>query len=408
MSARESDRDLDILLCGATGFVGRLVARRLAELDLGELRVGLAGRSADRLKVLADELAVDWPLVTADASDLDSLARLAGSTRVLITTVGPYARGGLPLVQACAAAGTHYADLTGEPAFVRDSIDANQQTAVRTGAKIVHSCGFDSIPSDLGVQLLADRLAVDGAGTLTEATLLVLGAKGGFSGGTIDSMRVGIDDVAGDTALARHLADPYLLSADRAAEPDLGRQSSTFLAQKLDDGSWVGPFVMASFNAQIVRRSNSLLGHRYGRELRYREVVRTGTSLLAPVIAGGIALGTGALALGMKNRLTRPLLDRLLPDPGQGPSEKAQQDGYFSKEIRGVSSTGARYTATVAAQGDPGYAATSVMLSQSALCLAGDELPAGGGVLTPAVAMGGALTDRLRARGFTFDVRRTN
>jgi len=396
------------VLFGATGFVGRLVARRLAELELGELRVGLAGRTPAKLQALSDELGVDCPLIVADSSDAGSLAELARRSRVVVTTVGPYARDGLPLVRACAEAGTHYADLTGEPRFVRDSIDANQDTAMRTGAKIVHACGFDSVPSDLGMLALADRVSSDGAGELTTATLLVISFKGGLSGGTIDSMRVGIDDVRDDPSLARKLSDPYLLSPDRGDEPDLGRQSNTFLAQKLDDGSWVAPFIMASFNAQIVRRSNALLGHRYGRELRYREVVRTGSSLLAPVVAGGIALGAGALALGMQNRFSRPLLDRLLPDPGQGPSEKVQHNGRFQLDIRGITTTGATYTATVAADGDPGYTATSVMLSQAGLCLASDDLPAGGGVLTPAVAMGDALTARLRAKGFTLDVRRTS
>ena len=408
MIGADGRRECDIVLFGATGFVGRLVARRLAELDLGELRVGLAGRTPARLQALSDELGVDWPLFVADSSDTESTAGLARRSRVLVSTVGPYARDGLPLVRACAEAGTHYADLTGEPKFVRDSIDANHETALRTGAKIVHACGFDSVPSDLGTLALADRVRGDGEGELTTATLLVMSIKGGLSGGTIDSMRVGIDDVRDDPSLSRKLADPYLLSPDRADEPDLGRQSNTFLAQKLDDGTWVAPFIMASFNAQIVRRSNALLGHRYGRELRYREVVRTGTSLVAPVLAGGIALGTGALALGMQNRVTRPLLDRLLPDPGQGPSDKVQRTGRFRVEIHGTTTTGATYIATVAADGDPGYAATSVMLSQSGLCLASDDLPDGGGVLTPAVAMGEVLTARLRARGFTFDVRRTS
>ena len=408
MISADGGRDCDLVLFGATGFVGRLVARRLAELELGELRVGLAGRTPAKLQALSDELGVDWPLIVADSSDAGSLAELARRSRVMVTTVGPYARDGLPLVRACAEAGTHYADLTGEPKFVRDSIDANQDTATRTGAKIVHACGFDSVPSDLGMLALADQVSSDGAGELTTATLLVISIKGGLSGGTIDSMRVGIDDVRDDPSLARKLSDPYLLSPEREDEPDLGRQSNTFLAQRLDDGSWVAPFIMASFNAQIVRRSNALLGHRYGRELRYREVVRTGSSLLAPVVAGGIALGTGALALGMQNRFSRPLLDRLLPDPGQGPSDKVQRNGRFRLEIRGTTTTGATYSATVAADGDPGFAATSVMLSQAGLCPASDDLPAGGGVLTPAVAMGDALTARLRAKGFTLEVRRTS
>lgn len=395
------------MVFGATGFVGRLVAKRLAGLDLGGLRVGLAGRSKDRLAQLRSSLAVDWPVLIADAQDEESLERLARAARVVVSTVGPYARHGLPLVRACAAAGTAYADLTGEPTFARRSIDECQQTAESTGARIVHSCGFDSVPSDLGVQLLADRVIADGAGELTEATLVVVSARGGFSGGTIDSLRGIIDDVRADPALGRQLADPYLLSSDRSSEPDLGRQSDSFFVQRLDDGSWVAPFVMSSYNSRVVRRSNSLQGHRYGRGLRYREVVRTGTSPLGAVTAAGVALGTGALAAGLGFRLTRPLLDRVLPSPGEGPSEKARSTGHFRLEIRGVTTTGARYTATVAADGDPGYQATAVMLSESARCLAQDELPTAGGVLTPATAMNGALVRRLRQSGFTFDVQPT-
>jgi short subunit dehydrogenase-like uncharacterized protein len=406
MGERNGERDLDIVLFGATGFVGRLVAEQLAAAADPGARIGLAGRSIQRLEALRSSLGNNWSTLTADSHDPESIERLARSARVVVSTVGPYAPRGLPLVRACAAAGTSYADLTGEPKFVRDSIDAAQEAAVRSGAKIVHACGFDSVPSDLGVQLLAERVNADDEGELTEVTLLVVALKGGLSGGTIDSMRVGIDDTRDDPALARRMGDPYLLSPDRADEPDLGSQSNTFLAHRLDDGTWVGPFVMASFNAQIVRRSNALQGHRYGRELRYREVVRTGRSLLAPVVAGGIAVGTGALAIGMRNRLTRPVLDRVLPDPGEGPTEKARNAGLFRFEIRALTTTGARYTATVAASGDPGYKATSVMLSQAALCLATDELPPGGGVLTPATAMNGALTSRLRSNGFTFDVRR--
>jgi short subunit dehydrogenase-like uncharacterized protein len=402
---RVSETDLDVVVFGATGFVGRLVAQRLASGDLGGLRVGLAGRSKDRLARLQADLGVDWPVLVADLQDEPSLQRLAASARVVASTVGPYARHGLALVRACAAAGTDYADLTGEPTFVRRSIDECHGTAVASGARIVHSCGFDSVPSDLGVQLLADRVIADGAGELAEATLLVVSIRGGISGGTIDSMRGIIDDVRSDPALRRQLADPYLLSPDPADEPDLGRQPDAFFVQRLDDGSWVAPFAMSSFNSRVVRRSNALQGHRYGRELRYREVVRTGSSPLGAATAAGVAIGTGALAAGLSNRWTRPLLDRVLPAPGEGPSEKARRTGHFTLEIRGVTTTGARYVATVAAKGDPGYQATAVMLSESARCLAQDDLPTTGGVLTPAVAMNGALLARLRAGGFTFDVR---
>ena len=395
-----SDRAHDLVLFGASGFVGRLTARRLAGAGTG-LRIALAGRSAERLAAVRDELGVDWPVIVADSADPGALADLARSTRVVLSTVGPYARHGLPLVLACARAGTSYGDLTGEALFVRESIDVADPLARDSGARIVHACGFDSVPSDLGVQLLAETAAADGAGELTAVLLLVISAKGGFSGGTIDSLRGQVDAVRAEPALARRLADPYLLSPDRDAEPDLGPQPDAFLAHRLDDGTWTAPFVMAPFNTRIVRRSNALLGHAYGRELRYAEAIRTGRSPLSPVIAGGVALGSAAAAVGLRTPLVRPLLDRLLPDPGEGPSEKAQREGSFRLELRAATTTGARYVGTVAAPGDPGYAATSVMLAQAGLSLAQDELPARAGVLTPAVAMGRALADRLRANGFT-------
>jgi len=401
-----NERQFDVVIFGATGFVGKLVAEHLAAQHLGDLNIAIAGRSAGKLARLQQALGVSWPVLIADSADQESIDVLARSARVIVSTVGPYGPRGLPLVLACAAAGTSYADLTGEALFVRQSIDEAHELAASTGARIVHACGFDSVPSDLGVQVLADQIRRDGEGELAEATLLVVSLKGGVSGGTIDSMRVMVDDVREDPSLARRLADPYLLSPDRSAEPDLGRQPDTFFVEQLPDGTWVAPFVMAGFNTRIVRRSNALQGYAYGRELRYREVVRTGTSLLAPVTAGALALATGALATGFRIPVVRPLLDRVLPDPGEGPSEKTWRKGHFRLEIRARSATGARYVATVAAPGDPGYGATRVMLAESALSLATDELPAIAGVLTPATAMNGALTDRLRRNGFTFEVQR--
>ena len=399
-----ADREHDLVVFGATGFVGRLVARRLAEAAT-DLRIALAGRSRERVAAVRDELGVDWPVVVADAADEPALAELARSARVVVSTVGPYARHGLPLVLACAQGGTSYADLTGEALFVRESIDRADTLAHRTGARIVHACGFDSVPSDLGVQMMAGRAAADGAGELTDVLLMVIEARGGFSGGTIDSLRAQVDTVRADPALARRLADPYLLSPDRDAEPDLGPQSDAFLARRLDDGTWIAPFVMAPFNTRIIRRSNALLGHAYGRRLRYTEALRTGRSPLAPVVAGGVALGSAAIAVGLRTPVIRPLLDKVLPDPGQGPSEKAQQEGSFRLELRATTTSGARYTGIVAAPGDPGCAATSVMIAQAGLSLAQDERPDRSGVLTPAVALGPALTARLRSAGFTFTVR---
>lgn len=401
-----ADREFDIVLFGASGFVGRLVAEQLARHAPADTRIALAGRTPARVEVIRDKLGVGWPVRTADSADVAALRELAGSAGVVVSTVGPYARHGLPLVRACAEAGTDYADLTGEVLFVRESMAAAHDQASSTGARIVHSCGFDSVPSDLAVLLLADRAAADGAGELTDVDLLVRQVRGGFSGGTVDSLRHQLRELRENPELRRVAADPYALSPDRAAEPDLGRQPDAGPPSRLDDGTWVAPFVMAAYNTRVVRRSNALLDHRYGRELRYREFVATGTSWAAPVTATVATAGQALLGVAVAQPWLAPVVDRVLPSPGQGPSENARRQGHFRLEVRAATTSGARYRAMVAASGDPGYAATSVMLAESALALASTR-PDGrpGGVLTPAVALGAGLAERLRARGFTFEVR---
>ncbi len=404
------EREHDIVVYGATGFVGRLLADYLARHAPERTRIALAGRSRKRLVQVRSELpaaAVDWPLVVADAADRKELSALAASTRVIVTTVGPYARYGLPLGTACAEAGTHYADLTGEVLYVRDLAVACHDTAVRTGARIVTSCGFDSVPSDLGVLMLHEQAQGDGAGGLGDTTLLVTRMRGGFSGGTIDSMRSQLEAVAADPSRRADVVDPYGLSPDREADPS-GKGDGDILRPYRDvaTGQWTAPFVMSPFNTRIVRRSNALLDHAYGPAFRYREAMGFGTDLRARATALGVTAGLGLGMAAMSNPLTRPLVDRVLPSPGEGPAEEARVKGRFRMELRTTTDSGARYVAVVAAKGDPGYAATAVMLGESALCLALDPLTSGGGVLTPAVAMGAALVARLRAQDFTMTVER--
>ena len=440
--------DLDIVIFGATGFVGRLTAAYLAEQAPAGVRIALAGRNRERLEEVRAGLpdaAAEWEIIVADASEPVTLAALAARTRVVATTVGPYVRLGMPLVEACAIAGTHYCDLTGEVLFVRQSADTWHETARETGARIVHSCGFDSIPSDLGVLVTADRAAADGAGELTETVLSVVSMRGGVSGGTIDSMRQQAILMRADAAVRAIVADPYGLSPDRAAEPRsrgaeagaeadagtgagagagalagalaktvwtsavrLGRRSP--IRRDPVTGHWTGPFVMAGFNTRIVRRSNALLGWRYGRAFRYREVVDFGNSAKAPVLATGMSAGLLGLAGAMAFEPTRAVVDRFLPKPGEGPSEENQANGRFRMVIRTTTTTGAAYRTKVGADRDPGYSGTAVMLGESALALAldGDLLPGGGGVLTPATGLGSVLVDRLVAQDFTFDCERVD
>jgi short subunit dehydrogenase-like uncharacterized protein len=400
------DRELDVVVFGATGFAGRLVAGYLAGHAPG-VRIGLAGRSARRLadvRAGLGEAASAWPLLTADSADPVSVAALARAARVVVSTVGPYRSQGLALVEACAAAGTDYADLAGEVLFIRDSIDRCHGIAAGAGARIVHSCGFDSVPSDLGTLLLHHAARAGDAGDLQDTTLVVTALKGGLSGGTLASMLGQQDEMRASAERRRVVRDPYSLSPDRAAEPDLGDERDLDWVRY--DGElrmWVGPFVMAGFNTRVVRRSNALQDWAYGRRFRYREVTGFGAGPAAPVLGAAVSAALKAAGAGLAFGPSRALLGQLLPAPGQGPSEKTRRTGLFRVQIHTRTSAGVRYLGTVGAPGDPGYAATSVMLGESALCLAldRDRLPDRAGVLTPATAMGTVLAGRLRSAGHT-------
>lgn len=413
-------REFDVVLFGATGFVGALTAAHLAEHGEG-IRIALAGRSLDRLEAVRARLgasAADWPVIEVDATDEPGLRSLAARTTVLVTTVGPYAAHGRQVVAACAEEGTQYADLTGEVLFVRWSLDTIAARAAETGARIVHACGFDSIPSDLGVLVTAERAAADGEGSLTDTVLTVTSMRGGLSGGTIDSARQQAITARSDPAARSTLSDPYGLSPRRDAEPPAERRRPDgplgairrFVPIDRDPttGRWNGPFVMASFNTRIVRMSNALTDWSYGRQFRYREVMDFGSSPVSPVMAAGLALGLGGALAGLSWSPTRAVLDRFLPKPGEGPSAAQRAAGRFRMQIRATTTSGAHYRTKVGADHDPGYDGTAIMLGQAALCLArdGDRLPDRAGVLTPATAMGDVLVERLRAQGFTFDVAR--
>jgi short subunit dehydrogenase-like uncharacterized protein len=408
-----TDRELDVVLFGATSFVGRLCAEYLSRAAPPEARIGLAGRSLARLSDLQASLdgrAAAWPLLLADVTDRHSLSELAQTARVVATTVGPYRRYGLGVLEECARAGTHYADLTGEVLFMRDAIDQFDALAAENGARIVHSCGFDSIPSDLGVLLLHEAVTTDGTGALEDTTLVVRAMKGGPSGGTIASLQGTVDDARRSPELARVLADPYALSPDRDAEPRLGPEPDLRGVQHDHElGMWVGPFIMGSINTRAVRRSNALQDWAYGPRFRYREVMGFGSGPRAAMQAGAVAGGVGALVAGLSIPPARAVLDRVLPSPGEGPNEKQRERGFFRIEIHARTSSGARYLCHVAAQGDPGYKATAVMFGESSLSLAldGNRLPQRAGVLTPATAIGHTLIERLRVAGATLEVERT-
>ncbi len=413
-------REFDIVLYGATGFVGKLTAQYLATAA-GDARMALAGRSTERLRGIRDGLgepARSWQLVTADAASPSTLNEMAARTQVVVTTVGPYTKYGLPLVAACATAGTDYADLTGEAPFIRDSIDQYHKLAADTGARIVHSCGFDSVPSDLSVYALYRAAREDGAGELLATDFVVRSFSGGVSGGTVASMLEVLDAASGDPDVRRLLADPYTLSTDRAAEPELGRQPDLPLRRGRQiapelAGLWTAGFMMAPVNTRIVRRSNALLDWAYGRQFRYSESMSLGSSPLAPLasaVVGGVSNATFGLGSRFFRLLPRRLVERVLPKPGTGPGAAARERGYYRIETYTTTTSGARYVARMEQRGDPGYKATSVLLGECGLALAFDRdtLPDLHGVLTPAAAMGDALLARFPAAGVSLETERLN
>jgi short subunit dehydrogenase-like uncharacterized protein len=354
-----ADREdlLDVVLYGATGFVGRLTAEHLAQ-HAGGARIGLAGRSRDKLAALQAELgaaAQDWELIVADAGDPASLAAMAAATKVVATTVGPYGKYDRGLAQACAQAGTDYCDLTGEVPFIRGSIDRSHDTAVASGARIVHACGFDSIPSDLGVLLLHERVKADGEGELEETTLLVESFKGGISGGTIDSMRTVIDEIKSDAATRKLVLDPYSLSPDRSAEPDLGERDGLGLGRSSElGGRWTAPFIMATFNTRVVRRSNALQDWAYGPELPLQRGHGRRT-LAARAGPGRRHRARHRRARARHGAAADPLPARpgaAVARPGPQPEHQGQR--HFRIRVHARTSTGARYDSVVAATGDPG------------------------------------------------------
>lgn len=398
---------------GATGFTGRLVAEYLARKGPDDVRVALAGRTESKVRRIRQRLggrSHRWPVIVADSGDLDSLRAMTAQARAVVTTVGPYADGGIDLVRACAETGTSYADLTGEVTFMRESIDRFDKVARSSGARIVHSCGFDSIPSDLGV--LALHLAArndDGEGRLGETQLVVLSLRGGISGGTIASMFGQLDAAKEDPALARLVADPYALSPDRTAEPKPGDgRDSRWPALDEAAGKWTAPFPMAPINTRVVRRSNALLDYAYGRDFRYSESIATGSGILGRLAANAVAAGqlVGMAALGFGP--TRAVVQRFLPEQGEGPGRETRESGSFDILLHTRTMAGVRYRCRVTGQGDPGYAATSRMLAVSGLTLAGDPalLPDRAGVLTPASAMGRVLIDNLKVAHISFTASR--
>jgi short subunit dehydrogenase-like uncharacterized protein len=406
----KNSREFDVIVYGATGFTGTLVAEYLLRqygVD-GDLKWSIAGRSASKLESVRASLgekAAHLGITVVDSRDESALAALASRTRVVLTTVGPYALYGSNLVAACVEAGTDYCDLAGEVQWIRKMIDTHHVRARETGARIVHCCGFDSIPMDMGVWFLQDTAMRGHGHYCDDIALYVKATKGTASGGTIASMMNIIKEAKQDRSIARMMANPYALNPEGEREGPDGRDQQKVVFDA-DAGSWTGPFIMAAVNTRVVRRSNALAGYRYGRDFRYREATITGRGFSGWLKGTVMTLALGALVLGISMGPTRKLLKKfVLPKPGEGPNRELQKTGFFNLMQIGKLPDGTVLRTRITGDQDPGYGSTSKMLAESAICLARDELETRGGVLTPASAMGGQLLARLRDNaGLTFDI----
>ena len=383
-----SDRDLDLVLFGATGFTGGLTADYLATAAPAGMRWGIAGRNADRLedvrKRLAELGASDVEVLVADAADAAALADIARRTRVVATTIGPYLEHGGPLVAACAEAGTDYLDLTGEPEFVDRTFLEHHVTALRTGARLVHACGFDSVPHDLGAYYTVQQLPSDQPITLRG----VVRSGGRFSGGTFHS--------AMDQFARAKQARATYAARRRAEKRPEGRTSRAVRGKPHRDpvlGYWLLP--LPTIDGTIVARSGAALAS-YGPEFRYSHWA--GTKTLHYAVGG--AVGVGALTLAAQVKPLRELVKSRVPQ-GSGPDDATRSRSWFTVDF--VGEGGGRTVRTQVSGGDPGYTETAKMLAEAALCLALDDTPETAGQVTPAQAMGDALLDRLQKAGIRFE-----
>ncbi|MEP7349182.1 MAG: saccharopine dehydrogenase NADP-binding domain-containing protein [Sphingorhabdus sp.] len=384
----ESIREFDIIVYGATGYTGRLVAEYLSKRSDAP-KWAMAGRSLSKLAEVRNEIGApaDTPLVVADASDPASLDAMAKRAKVILTTVGPYQLYGNELVAACVANGTDYTDLCGEPAWMRQKIDQHDAAAKASGARIVFSAGFDSIPFDLGVLMLQKQaLAVHGA-PAPRVKGRVRAMKGTFSGGTAASLKATMAAVAKDPAVIGYLTDPFSLAPGFEGPPQPPGSKPEY-DESL--GSWATSFVMAAINTKNVHRTNALLGHRYGTDFVYDEMMLTGKGEQGEAMAKHIA--------------STPMMGGADdPKPGEGPTKEARETGYYDVLFIGEYPDGRTVRLSVKGDKDPGYGSTSKMISETAIALLDSDAP--GGVTTPGAALGEILVERLQANaGLIFAV----
>lgn len=399
MTGSNDHPQFDVVVFGATSFVGQILCRYLLETyGAGQdLTWAMAGRSSQKLERLRRELgqaAGSVDIIEVDATDEASLRRMCDRTNVVASTVGPYALYGEPLVKVCAESGTDYCDLTGEVPWMQRMIARYESTAQSSGARIIHCCGFDSIPSDLGVWFLQQEALARFGKMCSRVKLRVKAARGGVSGGTIASLMNVLKESETDPEIRRQLANPYSLCGESPRQ-GLKQPSGNAIEFDPDFSSWTAPFIMSSINTRIVHRSNAILGYPYGSDFVYDESVLTGKGLRGWCRAASSKFG---LYLALLGPVRRMLVRFLLPKPGQGPTPQQQQQGFFDIRLFGRTDSGQTLRVKVTGDRDPGYGSTAKMLGEAAICLARDvsKTECKGGFWTPASAFRDILVPRLR------------
>ncbi|OEY95045.1 saccharopine dehydrogenase [Acinetobacter proteolyticus] len=406
----------DLVVFGATSFVGQILTRYLAEYlatQKEQIRWAIAGRSQQKLQQVKDTLGTVGqvvPILVADASNPSELDALCAQTRVVVSTVGPYALYGEPLIQACVNNGTDYCDLTGETQWIKHMITKYATQAQQSGARIVHCCGFDSVPSDMGVYYLQQQAQQQFNAPATQVSMRVKTLKGGASGGTVASLINVIQEAAADPALRKDLLNPYIL-----CPTDHGNTQRQIYIKTAkfdpDFNTWIAPFVMAAVNERVVQRSNALSGNAYGNNFRYNEAILTGEGLKGRLKALAVVSGLGAFMLAAVSKPISQVMERyLLPKPGEGPTPEQQLAGRFDLRFVGKTDAGQSLKIKVTGDRDPGYGSTGKMLGQAALSLAIDhakdsEKPTPqGGFWTPATMFDDRFIQRLTDHaGLTFE-----
>ena len=388
-------KKLDLVIWGATGFTGQLVCEYISySYSNKDLNWTIAGRNEEKLLKLKNRLNINNPILIGNSNDKSSLEKICGKTKVICSTVGPYAIHGTELIHACVKMKTNYCDISGETQWIRKIIDTYHEKAKSLKIKIVNSCGFDSIPSDMGVYFCQSRYYKENGEYANAINMRVAGTKGGFSGGTYNSLTNVIHEASVNKSVRKILNNPYGLNpVNEQSGPDKKDLRSVIYDKEAK--SWIAPFVMAGINTKIVRRSNALFNYKYGKSFLYSEAVLVGDGILGKII-GYLSLIPILMVIQKKGSIIKRIVDLFVPKAGQGPSKKQRENGFFNLKFY-FNSNRKKYLAKVTGDMDPGYGSTSKMLAECAICLAlDDKLNKNYGVITPSVAFEEYILQRLQ------------